>query len=510
MKVFNEKVEKMSDSLEKQLSAIRLKKNFKAKEYIEQKALVLNAYMLKHNLKTCIVAISGGIDSAVVLGIARAAKQNLASPIAHIQAVAIPSYTKGVSNQKEATMKAISLAKAWGIDCRVLDLSKTFDTLSHQIEGSLDKESSPWVKGQLVPCLRTSSLYYMNSLYWDKGENSIILGTINKSEGAHLGYMGKAGDAMVDIQLISDLYKSEVYQVAQELKVIPEIMLATPSGDMYDNRSDEEVFGVSYDFVELYLNYLEGAFIQKDDSFYLLEKNLGIVIDHNAHKYLASSPAVHLDLYSNDISGWGNYLDKDYAVNYEKIINLQSLSLNKFIEKTDRKITAKEVLPGVIKLDNVLSEDEVLLIKDKVLNSSWQIVGRSGYQADKTYGSRRLSLFDEDFSLKLFNRVKHDLPPWMGTARLSGLAKLFRFISYDKQGQLLSHQDESFCVSKYKKTLMSFIIYLSEGQTKFGDESVRLSCGQVLVFPHDLWHESMGGQDKMVIRTDVVYEELLK
>lgn len=68
MKVYNEKSDKpISSLLLKTIDEMRTEKNFNVKDYVIKKAKLLNSYMSKFNLKSCVVAISGGIDSAVVL-----------------------------------------------------------------------------------------------------------------------------------------------------------------------------------------------------------------------------------------------------------------------------------------------------------------------------------------------------------------------------------------------------------------------------------------------------------
>lgn len=90
---------------------------------------------------------------------------------------------------------------------------------------------------------------------------------------------------------------------------------------MYDNRTDEIVFGASYDFVELYLNYLNMTEEEKNKmicnlneeskkQFYFYANNLENLHRYNLHKYIAKSPAVHLDLYDSSVKGgWDNYYE---------------------------------------------------------------------------------------------------------------------------------------------------------------------------------------------------------
>lgn len=46
---------------------------------------------------------------------------------------------------------------------------------------------------------------------------------------------------MVDIQLIADLHKSEVYKLGEFLGVPDEILRAAPSADLWEGQTDEEV-----------------------------------------------------------------------------------------------------------------------------------------------------------------------------------------------------------------------------------------------------------------------------
>lgn len=56
----------------------------------------------------------------------------------------------------------------------------------------------------------------------------------------------------MDVQLIADLHKSEVFLVGRELGVPSSILDAAPSADLWDGQTDEEELGFSYDFIELF------------------------------------------------------------------------------------------------------------------------------------------------------------------------------------------------------------------------------------------------------------------
>ena len=321
MKVYNEQSDNsLNEELINQLNKMRMNRAFNAKEYIDKKTDLLNQYMNKYGLKACVVAISGGIDSAIVLGIIKKASEKINSPIKRIVPMLLPVLkSTGVTNQSEATSRGKELCEKLDIKPYIIDLTTVNNEIRNLLEPAIEIKGEDWAIGQLAPYSRTPILYYTTSLLSQSGLGAIICGTTNKDEGAYLGYVGKASDGMVDVQIISDIHKSEVYQVAQELEIPASIINAVPTGDMYDNRNDENVFGASYDFVEIYLNYLNMEDIEKEkfinnlnkeakEQFEFYAKNLENLHRYNLHKYIAKSPAVHLDLCDSSVKGgWDNY-----------------------------------------------------------------------------------------------------------------------------------------------------------------------------------------------------------
>lgn len=320
MKCYNETDSyEMNSRLYKILNYMRDKRGFDVKDYVEKKAEKLNLYMNKSGLDACVVAISGGIDSAVVLGIVKKASEMEDSPIKKICPVLLPCYNnEGVTNQGSATSRGKDVCFNFGLPAYEINMHDIAETIMKSVAGVMTYEPDNWAKGQLVPYARTPVLYYITSLLSVEGLHAIIVGTTNFSEGGYLGYVGKASDGMVDVQLISDIYKSEVYKVAEYLNLPLSVRNVTPAGDMYDGRVDEEVFGASYDFVELYQEYLCLSDSDKKELLHFLDyeskyqflkfaQNLEHLHEYNSHKYLCGSPAVHLDLwYSNVKDGWNN------------------------------------------------------------------------------------------------------------------------------------------------------------------------------------------------------------
>ena len=303
MKVYNENhYSKLHPQLLNELKRYRQERAFDAKDYINQKTILLNKYMTKCGLDTAVVAVSGGVDSALVLALVNEAAKSETSPIRKIVPVAMPLYDGVLTNQEDATARAQELCNVLGLDLTITPINTLVEAYEVTAEG-IGYKTTPWATGQMGAYARTSFLYYLNSLLNEEGYKPILVGTTNMDEGCYLGYVGKASDGLVDVQLISDLHKSEVYQCSNLLGVPKSILEVTPNGDMFDGRVDTEVFGAPYDAVELYLAERQHKFTvhvesdakkEYDDYKQALDK----LHAYNRHKYFALSPAVHLDLWS--------------------------------------------------------------------------------------------------------------------------------------------------------------------------------------------------------------------
>ena len=82
----------------------------------------------------------------------------------------------------------------------------------------------------------------MHLYYYAELKNYIVCGTTNKTEVLE-GFFVKYGDGGVDIEPISHLYKTQVYQLAEYLGVISEIIERAPSPDTWSFQvSDEEFY----------------------------------------------------------------------------------------------------------------------------------------------------------------------------------------------------------------------------------------------------------------------------
>ena len=82
----------------------------------------------------------------------------------------------------------------------------------------------------------------MAQYYHAEKLNYLVCGTTNKSEAVQ-GLFVKYGDGGVDIEPIAHLYKNQVFQLAEHLGVVPEILGRAPCPDTYSAPvTDEEWF----------------------------------------------------------------------------------------------------------------------------------------------------------------------------------------------------------------------------------------------------------------------------
>jgi len=209
----------------------------KVEEYIVQ---WLIDYKNQNKINGYVVGISGGIDSAVTSTLcAKTGLQTLCLDI---------PIRQDLSQHSRAKNHIKWLKEKFGnwIYSNQIDLSNVFK----EFENITPDEKIDYLKAHALANsrarLRMTTLYYFASL-----NNYIVVGTGNKVEDFGIGFFTKYGDGGVDISPIADLTKSEVYQLAEYLKIDQEIINAKPTDGLWeDNRTDEEQIGASYNEIE--------------------------------------------------------------------------------------------------------------------------------------------------------------------------------------------------------------------------------------------------------------------
>lgn len=285
-----------------------LKRNFKTEDYVSAKIEALNNFFNVEKLDSCVVGISGGVDSALVIKLLYEASKLPNSPIKKIIGLIMPINCLGTSGQDLATNKAIEYCKESGYDYNLLDLS---EAIKPYLEGMQHYRPSNWSIGQLASIVRTPALYFQAAILQQCGYRSIVVGTTNRDEGSYIGFFGKASDAMVDLQPIADLHKTEIYQLAEYYNIPEYITGDKPKGDVWDGKCDEEMIGAPYEFLQIFLLAKNlGIDLYKLEDFKEYEEwfiNIEKIHKTNLHKYKVANSARFINVLDSDIiGGWQN------------------------------------------------------------------------------------------------------------------------------------------------------------------------------------------------------------
>ena len=210
---------------------------------------ILN-YAKNNNISCLVVGVSGGIDSAVTSTLC--AKTGLRTIV-----VNMPIHQND-SEYNLSNQHMMWLRENWdNVESHVINLSETFDVLKNELS---KKEVSDIAMANTRARIRMAALYSLAG-----SNNGIVVGTGNKVEDFGVGFFTKYGDGGVDISPIADLYKSEVYQLAEFLGIIQEIQDAAPTDGLWsDGRTDEDQIGATYDELEWAMNEIEKPSAEKE------------------------------------------------------------------------------------------------------------------------------------------------------------------------------------------------------------------------------------------------------
>lgn len=215
-------------------------------------------------IKTLVLGLSGGIDSALVALLCK----RTGLPVLCVN---MPCHSSS-----SAFLRAEKFAKEFELCLVKIDLSSAHDAIySQALDASIGTKSameSNLAVGGLRSCLRAPTLSYFAN-----ATKGLIVGTGNRSEDNITRYFQKYGDGCVDISPISDLFKGEVRELFAYLSTVSssmlsprgqievngqvytvpvssmEILEALPTADLWGpdaGQEDEKELGISYDEIE--------------------------------------------------------------------------------------------------------------------------------------------------------------------------------------------------------------------------------------------------------------------
>jgi NAD+ synthase len=199
----------------------------------------LQEYVLKNpSVKSLVVGVSGGIDSAVVSTLC--AETGLPTYV-----LSMPLYSSHDNDKLSDDHTKALEAKYPNVTRIRVELSSVYDKFVHSLNWWTD--TNEYTSNNLANA-NTKSRLRMVTLYQVAGTvGGIVVGTGNKVEDYGVGFYTKYGDGGVDIAPIADLYKTEVWELGKHLGVDQRIVDAPPTDGLWeDGRTDEDQIGVSY------------------------------------------------------------------------------------------------------------------------------------------------------------------------------------------------------------------------------------------------------------------------
>jgi len=180
----------------------------------------------KTGLRKGVLGLSGGIDSALVAFLAAEAlgPQN-------VHAICMPYLTSNPESEAHARI----VATACGINYAVIPITPMVDAYFNSFA-----DADNMRRGNKMARERMTILFDHSAL-----QAALVLGTSNKTE-LLLGYGTLYGDMASALNPIGDLYKSQIWQLSEEMGIPRAVIDKKPSADLWAGQTDEQELGFTY------------------------------------------------------------------------------------------------------------------------------------------------------------------------------------------------------------------------------------------------------------------------
>lgn len=212
----------------------------------------LRDYVQKNGMKTVLIGVSGGIDSSLTAAIAADAVGG-----ENVYGISMPSKYSSDGSKTDAE----ELMKNIGGHFRTVPIAEAFDVFKSTLGLTGLAEENLQARLRAVILMGVSNQ-----------ENHLVLAPGNKSEAA-MGYSTMYGDTVGGYAVIGDLYKREVYALAewrneQSNAPIPENSInKAPSAELRPNQKDSDSLP-DYDLLDAFLfDHLENGMERKTLEF---------------------------------------------------------------------------------------------------------------------------------------------------------------------------------------------------------------------------------------------------
>lgn len=185
--------------------------------------------------KGVVFGLSGGLDSAVVAGLAKRAfpKTSLG--------VIMPCY----SHPQDAAHARL-VAQKVSLSVYEVVLDKAYDVLLDLVSRVDQSKPKQLAAANVKSRLRMITLYYLAAQH-----DYLVVGSSNKSE-LTVGYFTKHGD-VGDILPLGNLVKKQVKELARYLDIPEEVVNKPPSAGLWVGQTDEAEMGLSYDELDCFI-----------------------------------------------------------------------------------------------------------------------------------------------------------------------------------------------------------------------------------------------------------------
>jgi len=207
----------------------------------------ISDYFRKMGFQKAILGLSGGIDSALTLVLAAKALGPL-----NVKAVLLPSaFSSGHSVDD-----ALKLAENLGVPYEIIGIQDTYESLLLTLQPQFQGLAFNIAEENIQARVRAIILMAMANKF-----GFILLNTSNKSEAA-VGYGTLYGDMCGGISVLGDVYKTEVYELANyinsEREIIPVNSIEKPpSAELRPDQRDSDSLPDYAILDQILYNYIE-------------------------------------------------------------------------------------------------------------------------------------------------------------------------------------------------------------------------------------------------------------
>jgi len=186
--------------------------------------------------KRAIFGLSGGIDSSTTAYIA-----SRALGAENVWGVNMPYRTSSQQSASDAQLVANEL----GINFMTIEITDMIDAYFKRYP-----DADTLRRGNKMARERMTILYDQSVAL-----KALVLGSGNKTE-VLLGYCTLFGDTGCALNVLGDLYKTQVRQLARFLGVPEQIIQKVPTADLWPGQSDEAELGFTYEQADKLLYFM--------------------------------------------------------------------------------------------------------------------------------------------------------------------------------------------------------------------------------------------------------------